>query len=164
MAGCMQDCQSKGMKVTRSAPACQQGCQRPSGIARTTVAPVRASLHNQQPFQQPGSKPKGWDRPWIQANSQPILAPRTQDMQGDPFGLLLRQRTIFLGGEVEDFGADALISQLLLLDNQDATKDIKLFINSPGQFCAESRSPHDVYHISVREAADMPLSLTNGFN
>jgi ATP-dependent Clp protease protease subunit len=53
-------------------------------------------------------------------------------MAGDPFGLLLRQRIVFLGGEVEDFGADALVSQLLLLDNQDATKDIKLFINSPG--------------------------------
>jgi len=53
-------------------------------------------------------------------------------MQGDPFGLLLRQRTIFMGGEVEDFSADALISQLLLLDSQDVGKDIKLFINSPG--------------------------------
>eukprot|EP00877_Chromochloris_zofingiensis_P012979 jgi/Chrzof1/7935/Cz02g41250.t1 len=51
---------------------------------------------------------------------------------GDPFGLLLRQRIVFLGGEVEDFGADAIISQLLLLDNQDASKDIKMFINSPG--------------------------------
>jgi ATP-dependent Clp endopeptidase proteolytic subunit ClpP len=53
-------------------------------------------------------------------------------MQGDPFGLLLRQRVVFLGGEVEDFGADAIISQLLLLDNQDPQKDIKMFINSPG--------------------------------
>lgn len=78
------------------------------------------------------SKPKGYDRPWIQANNQPLLAPRTADMQGDPFGMMLRQRTIFMGGEVEDFSADALISQLLLLDSQDPTKDIKLFINSPG--------------------------------
>jgi hypothetical protein len=54
-------------------------------------------------------------------------------MQGDPFNLLLRQRTIFMGGEVEDFSADAIISQLLLLDSQDPSKDIKLFINSPGQ-------------------------------
>jgi len=53
-------------------------------------------------------------------------------MAGDPFGLLLRQRVIFLGGEVNDFGADALISQLLLLDSQAPDKDIKLFINSPG--------------------------------
>lgn len=76
--------------------------------------------------------PKGGDRPWIEASGQPMLAPRTQDMAGDPFGLLLRQRIIFLGGEVEDFGADAIVSQLLLLDNQDQTKDIKMFINSPG--------------------------------
>jgi ATP-dependent Clp protease protease subunit len=38
-----------------------------------------------------------------------------------------------MGGEVEDFSADALISQLLLLDSQDPTKDIKFFINSPGE-------------------------------
>lgn len=60
------------------------------------------------------------------------LVCRTQDMAGDPFGLLLRQRIVFLGGEVNDFAADALISQLLLLDSQDPNKDIKLFINSPG--------------------------------
>lgn len=46
------------------------------------------------------------------------LHPRIFHRAGDPFGLLLRQRIVFLGGEVEDFGADALISQLLLLDNQ----------------------------------------------
>lgn len=34
---------------------------------------------------------------------------------------------------MEDFGADAIISQLLLLDSQDPSKDIKLFINSPGK-------------------------------
>jgi len=37
-----------------------------------------------------------------------------------------------LGGEVNDFVADAVVSQLLMLDAQDAEKDIKLFINSPG--------------------------------
>ena len=94
---------------------------------------MRAALwtppgHGEQQQQQP----KGWDRPWIQANGQPIMAPRTSDMAGDPFGLLLRQRIVFLGGEVDDFGADAIVSQLLLLDQQDAAKDIKLFINSPG--------------------------------
>ena len=60
------------------------------------------------------------------------MAPRTQDMAGDPFGLLMSKRIVFLGGEVNDFAADALISQLLLLDSQDSSKPIKLFINSPG--------------------------------
>lgn len=53
-------------------------------------------------------------------------------MAGDPFGLLMKQRIVFLGGEVNDFSADAIVSQLLLLDAQEPNKDIKLFINSPG--------------------------------
>jgi len=47
-----------------------------------------------------------------------MVAPRTAEMAGDPFGLLLSQRIIFLGGEVNDFTADAIVSQLLLLDSQ----------------------------------------------
>jgi ATP-dependent Clp protease, protease subunit len=50
----------------------------------------------------------------------------------DPYGALLRERIVILGGEVTDFSADAVISQLLLLDSQNPKKDIKLFINSPG--------------------------------
>lgn len=47
-------------------------------------------------------------------------------------GLLLRERIVFLGSSIDDFVADAVMSQLLLLDAQDPTKDIKLFINSTG--------------------------------
>ena len=47
-------------------------------------------------------------------------------------GLLLRERIVFLGSSIDDFVADAVMSQLLLLDAQDPTKDIRLFINSPG--------------------------------
>lgn len=67
---------------------------------------------------------------------------------GDPFGLLLRQRIVFLGGEVEDFGADAIISQLLLLDNQDASKDIKMFINSPGTVVVMSGKTSDCSQVN----------------
>ena len=99
------------------------------------VAPIQASsLWTPMNNNSAAAQQKGLDRPWIHANSQPMLAPRTAEMQGDPFSMLLRQRTVFLGGEVEDFGADALISQLLLLDNQDQQKDIKMFINSPGKW------------------------------
>jgi len=52
--------------------------------------------------------------------------------ESDTMGLLLRERIVFLGNEIDDFVADAIMSQLLLLDAQDPTKDIKLFINSPG--------------------------------
>jgi len=53
-----------------------------------------------------------------------LLPPRTQDMAGDPFGLLMSKRIVFLGGEVNDFSADALISQLLLLDSQVGIDDL----------------------------------------
>lgn len=106
---------------------------RAYGKSRASRVQARAALFT-SPNQPSSSKPKGWDRPWIQANSQqPMIAPRAGEMQGDPFGLLLKQRIVFMGGEVEDFSADAIISQLLLLDSQDPTKDIKLFINSPGK-------------------------------
>ncbi|KAI8530732.1 hypothetical protein RHMOL_Rhmol11G0082500 [Rhododendron molle] len=47
-------------------------------------------------------------------------------------GMLFSERIVFLGHKIDDFVADLVISELLLLDAQDPTKDIKLFINSPG--------------------------------
>jgi len=67
------------------------------------------------------------------ADGPPPVVPRVDERQlADPMGLLLRQRIIFLGQQVDDFVADAIASQLLLLDAQDPEKEIKLFINSPG--------------------------------
>ena len=50
----------------------------------------------------------------------------------DIYSRLLKDRIIMLTGEVEDNMANAVIAQLLFLDAQDATKDIYLYINSPG--------------------------------
>jgi ATP-dependent Clp protease protease subunit len=47
-------------------------------------------------------------------------------------GLMLKQRIVFLGNQMDDFVADAIISQLLLLDAVDPKKEIRLFINCPG--------------------------------
>ncbi len=50
----------------------------------------------------------------------------------DLFSRLLRERIIFLGSEVNDVVASIIVGQLLLLDSEDASKDIYLYINSPG--------------------------------
>ena len=50
----------------------------------------------------------------------------------DIYSRLLKDRIIFLGTEIDDGVANAIIAQLLFLDNQDEAKDIKLYINSPG--------------------------------
>ena len=48
------------------------------------------------------------------------------------FGRLLRDRIVFLGSEVNDAVANAVSAQLLLLNAEDPTRDIWLYINSPG--------------------------------
>ena len=50
----------------------------------------------------------------------------------DIYSRLLKERIIFLGTPVSDQVANAIIAQLLFLESQDADKDIKIYINSPG--------------------------------
>ncbi|MBP9827552.1 ATP-dependent Clp endopeptidase proteolytic subunit ClpP [Patescibacteria group bacterium] len=50
----------------------------------------------------------------------------------DIYSRLLKDRIIFLGTGIDDGVANAVIAQLLFLESQDKTKDIKLYINSPG--------------------------------
>ena len=50
----------------------------------------------------------------------------------DIYSRLLRDRIIFLGTQVDDTIANAIIAQLLYLDADDSEKDIQLYINSPG--------------------------------
>lgn len=50
----------------------------------------------------------------------------------DIYSRLLKERIIFLGTEIDDTVANLVIAQLLFLESDDPTKDIKLYINSPG--------------------------------
>ena len=50
----------------------------------------------------------------------------------DIYSRLLKDRIIFLGEEVNDTTASIVIAQLLFLESEDPTKDIQLYINSPG--------------------------------
>lgn len=50
----------------------------------------------------------------------------------DLFSRLLADRIVFLGEEVTDAAASAIVAQLLFLEAQDPDKDIQLYINSPG--------------------------------
>ena len=50
----------------------------------------------------------------------------------DIYSRLLKERIIFLGEEVNDVTAGLVVAQLLFLESEDPTKDISLYINSPG--------------------------------
>lgn len=50
----------------------------------------------------------------------------------DIFSRLLKERIVFVTGEVNDVMADLVVAQLLFLEAEDPSKDIQLYINSPG--------------------------------
>ena len=50
----------------------------------------------------------------------------------DIYSRLLKERIIFLGAPIDDAVANTVIAQLLFLESEDAKKDIKLYINTPG--------------------------------
>ena len=54
------------------------------------------------------------------------------ERQYDIFSRLLKDRVVFLTGEVGDQMADLVVAQLLFLESEDPDKDIYLYINSPG--------------------------------
>jgi ATP-dependent Clp protease protease subunit len=71
-------------------------------------------------------------------NAQNALVPMVveQSSRGersfDIFSRLLRERVIFLTGQVEDHMANLIVAQLLFLEAENPDKDIHLYINSPG--------------------------------
>jgi ATP-dependent Clp protease protease subunit len=56
----------------------------------------------------------------------------SQDRGQDIYQRLLRERIVFLGTQVDDTSANLICAELLLLAAEDATRDISLYINSPG--------------------------------
>jgi ATP-dependent Clp protease protease subunit len=66
------------------------------------------------------------------------------DRAFDIFSLLLRERIVFLGQEVDDQVANLIISQMLYLEALDPEKDISLYINSPGGVAYAGMAIYDV--------------------
>ncbi|KAH7421490.1 hypothetical protein KP509_13G060200 [Ceratopteris richardii] len=89
-----------------------------------------------------------------------LSAPSTTKLLDlDPSNMLLRQRIIFLGSQVDDFSADVIISQLLLLDAEDPTKDIKLFINSPGGSVTAGMGIYDAMKLCKADVSTVCFGL-----
>jgi ATP-dependent Clp protease protease subunit len=65
----------------------------------------------------------------------------------DIFSLLLRNRIVFLGTPVTDEVANTVIAQLLFLQQDDADRDIHLYINSPGGSADAGLAIYDTMHL-----------------
>jgi ATP-dependent Clp protease, protease subunit len=62
----------------------------------------------------------------------------------DIYSLLLRERIVFLGSEVDDDVANVIIAQMLYLEAEDPDRDITLYINSPGGLAYAGMAIYDV--------------------
>ncbi|MDR1899956.1 MAG: ATP-dependent Clp protease proteolytic subunit [Treponema sp.] len=89
----------------------------------------------------------------------------------DIYSRLLKDRIVFLDGEINDLTADLVVAQILFLDGQDTEKDINLYINSPGGSVTAGLAIYDtiqyvkcnVQTICLGQAASMAaLILTAG--
>ena len=61
----------------------------------------------------------------------------------DIYSRLLRERIIFLNGPVDDHSANVIVAQMLHLESEDSSKDINLYINSPGGLVTAGLSIYD---------------------
>lgn len=64
----------------------------------------------------------------------PMVIEKTQfgERAYDIYSRLLKDRIIFVGGPIDDHVANLIMAQLLFLESENATKDIQMYINSPG--------------------------------
>ena len=88
----------------------------------------------------------------------------------DIYSRLLKERIIFLGEEVNDTSASIIVAQLLFLEAEDPSKDIHLYINSPGGSVSAGLAIYDtmkyikcdVSTICIGMAASMGAFLLSG--
>ncbi len=81
----------------------------------------------------------------------------------DIYSRLLRERIVFITGQVEDHMASLIVAQLLFLESENPTKDISMYINSPGGVVTAGMAIHDtmqyikprVSNVCIGQAASM---------
>jgi ATP-dependent Clp protease protease subunit len=88
----------------------------------------------------------------------------------DIYSRLLKERVIFLVGQVEDYMANLIVAQLLFLESENPDKDIHLYINSPGGSVSAGLAIYDtmqfikpdVSTLCIGQAASMGALLLAG--
>ena len=75
----------------------------------------------------------------------PIVVEKTArgERAYDIYSRLLRDRIVFIGQPIDDIAANTVIAQMLFLEVEDAKKDIKLYINSPGGLVTSGLAIYD---------------------
>lgn len=93
----------------------------------------------------------------LQANLVPMVVEQTPrgERAFDIFSRLLKERLIFVVGQVEDHMANLIVAQLLFLESENPDKDIHLYINSPGGVVTSGLSIYDTMRFIKPDVATM---------
>jgi ATP-dependent Clp protease protease subunit len=105
-------------------------------------------------------------------NLVPIVVEQTSrgERSYDIYSRLLKERLVFVVGQVDDFMANVVVAQLLFLESENPDKDVALYINSPGGVVTSGLAIYDtmqfikpdVSTICIGQAASMGAVLLAG--
>lgn len=77
----------------------------------------------------------------------------------DIYSRLLKDRIIFIGTEIHDQLANAVIAQLLFLEKEDSTKDIDIYVNSPGGSVVDGLAIYDTMQLVKPQVSTICVGL-----
>tara|TARA_B100001769_G_C22091712_1_gene588799 strand:- start:1216 stop:1827 length:612 start_codon:yes stop_codon:yes gene_type:complete len=108
----------------------------------------------------------------IENNLVPMVVEQTPrgERAYDIYSRLLKERIIFMVGPVDDYSSNLIVAQLLFLESENPTKDISLYINSPGGSVTAGMSVYDTMQfvkpdistLCIGQAASMGAILLCG--
>jgi len=94
-----------------------------------------------------------------------VLVPTVIESEGryerayDIYSRLLKDRIIFLGGEVNEASANLIVAQLLFLQAEDPKKDIFLYINSPGGVVYDGLAIYDTIQYITNDVQTVGIGM-----
>ena len=77
----------------------------------------------------------------------------------DIYSRLLKERVIFVVGQIEDYMANLIVAQLLFLESENPDKDIHLYINSPGGSVSAGLAIYDTMQFIKPQVSTMCLGM-----
>ncbi|KAF5749980.1 putative ATP-dependent Clp protease proteolytic subunit [Tripterygium wilfordii] len=126
----------------------------PCNTSRRRTKPISIKALKSSPTSRGQVLSSNWD---VSGYSPSPLLPKFEEL--DTTNMLLRQRIVFLGSQVDDMTADFIISQLLFLDAEDSKKDIRLFINSPGGSVTAGMGIYDAMKLCKADVSTVCFGL-----
>ena len=78
----------------------------------------------------------------------------------DIYSRLLKERIVFVNGQVDDMMSSLVIAQLIFLENEDAKKDITMYVNSPGGSVTSGMAIIDTMHFIKPDVSTVCMGMS----